>query len=66
MSNSVKLWTEVVIFLSENNDKHFTDNIFELSKKYNIYEKLCNCPNQQLIEKDINGCCKDCKLKRAK
>jgi hypothetical protein len=64
MKDQVNLWTNVLIFLDENKDKHFTDNIFELCKKYDIFEKYCNCKNQKELI-DFNGNCKNCKFKIA-
>ena len=61
-NEEVTIWQQVMIFLDDNQKKHFTDNISGLIKRYEIKERMCKCKNI-LDNADCNGNCKKCGLK---
>ena len=59
-------WEEVLSFIYKIKDQHFTDQIFELDKKFSISVNKCKCKGQNpplAVFYDSNGMCIICGLK---
>ncbi len=58
-------WEDVLSFVDKIKDQHFTDQIFELDKKFPISVNKCKCKGQNpsAVFYDANGMCCSCGLK---